>query len=653
MCYQLIERYSACRCLYYLHAVDRCPDFGQPGHDISTRTILIGYACIKHTPAPWILSQAGGVVSARPAPTSEILQRPTDNKSEEVHNDKFNLDSSGVDNLAQPDEQSLLWENNHESELESGSDSSELWDNESNASASSMSTVDPDVVSMAFQRLANYGNLRWFWSKVIIRSGSMKRGCHTVERFLRRYADDLGTWADNPINNQHMSYADRRVRVSACRFIRRSRFNLAERICQMHCDRTSTSESRLEKDSEYGFLLDITEREEEEEPDEPNFAYSLAEDFLFETEPIRKLELNIYTFLQSSDAQTLPTTIRGTAEQYLDRFLSYLQKPSLSKGNRRLSWTCKCGRIIRDNYTELQPGALDRLQELLQQYGKIPETAALNDAGNAPNSNPSAKAGSFPRFSWQQLKAGLSNKNKSHKLPHQHQDKGTYSKFGTCSKSSISGPMSHMFVLMCIPFRRWGTKLQQEDICDIKSDQQFFRALNFFYRTERGRSNWARPKRVISINFVQFEVFRSHLVDVKPGDSIPPLGQPGSDYIFEPVDSLPPIGSNMLMHLLSHPEDADSLPVLYSRIPKKLRLKLEACPIKGSSIGWGVQFVEGLDWSILFRYGCIGFAICLVAAISWAVPRNDVQGGFAIAGFMVAFCMFCVGVIGHESKVES
>ncbi|KAI0853105.1 hypothetical protein F5Y00DRAFT_132132 [Daldinia vernicosa] len=48
MCYQLVERYSACHCLYYQHAVDRCPAYGQAGHHITTRTILVGYACSKH-----------------------------------------------------------------------------------------------------------------------------------------------------------------------------------------------------------------------------------------------------------------------------------------------------------------------------------------------------------------------------------------------------------------------------------------------------------------------------------------------------------------------------------------------------------------------------------------------------------------------------
>jgi hypothetical protein len=45
MCYQLVELYSACRCLYYQHAIDRCAAYGRPGHSIETRTIYVGYAC--------------------------------------------------------------------------------------------------------------------------------------------------------------------------------------------------------------------------------------------------------------------------------------------------------------------------------------------------------------------------------------------------------------------------------------------------------------------------------------------------------------------------------------------------------------------------------------------------------------------------------
>ncbi|KAH8880026.1 hypothetical protein GQ53DRAFT_18847 [Thozetella sp. PMI_491] len=47
MCYQVVELYAACRCLYYQHAIDRCASYGR--HPIQRRTILVGYACTEHS----------------------------------------------------------------------------------------------------------------------------------------------------------------------------------------------------------------------------------------------------------------------------------------------------------------------------------------------------------------------------------------------------------------------------------------------------------------------------------------------------------------------------------------------------------------------------------------------------------------------------
>ncbi|KAK2022197.1 hypothetical protein LX32DRAFT_519015, partial [Colletotrichum zoysiae] len=49
MCYQIVELYSACRCLYYQHPIDKCRAYGRPGHSIQKRTILVGYACHAHS----------------------------------------------------------------------------------------------------------------------------------------------------------------------------------------------------------------------------------------------------------------------------------------------------------------------------------------------------------------------------------------------------------------------------------------------------------------------------------------------------------------------------------------------------------------------------------------------------------------------------
>ncbi|PWY78122.1 hypothetical protein BO94DRAFT_472565 [Aspergillus sclerotioniger CBS 115572] len=49
MCYQLVERFSACRCLYFQHAVDPCEAYGQRGHVVQEKIVLVGYTCTRHS----------------------------------------------------------------------------------------------------------------------------------------------------------------------------------------------------------------------------------------------------------------------------------------------------------------------------------------------------------------------------------------------------------------------------------------------------------------------------------------------------------------------------------------------------------------------------------------------------------------------------
>ncbi|PYH90377.1 hypothetical protein BO71DRAFT_334612 [Aspergillus ellipticus CBS 707.79] len=49
MCYQLVERFSACRCLYFQHAVDPCEAYRQRGHSVQEKVVLVGYTCSRHS----------------------------------------------------------------------------------------------------------------------------------------------------------------------------------------------------------------------------------------------------------------------------------------------------------------------------------------------------------------------------------------------------------------------------------------------------------------------------------------------------------------------------------------------------------------------------------------------------------------------------
>lgn len=135
---------------------------------------------------------------------------------------------------------------------------------------------------------------------------------------------------------------------------------------------------------------------------------------------------------------------------------------------------------------------------------------------------------------------------------------------------------------------------------------------------------------------------------------MPPETQaPGNVYTYDPIPARtnPPVGPNLLTHLFEHPGDAEVLPVLYRKVPKKLHARLRAGPPVGSAVGWGIQFVEGLDLLVVFRVGCAGFAAALAVALAWSVARKDLQSGFAMAGFMLAFLGFALGIARAEVQV--
>lgn len=70
MCFQPSELYSACRCLYYQHIIDRCAAFGRPGHPIQNRTILVGSACHAHSTSNDIDASQNKPSSSSGDPTS-------------------------------------------------------------------------------------------------------------------------------------------------------------------------------------------------------------------------------------------------------------------------------------------------------------------------------------------------------------------------------------------------------------------------------------------------------------------------------------------------------------------------------------------------------------------------------------------------------
>lgn len=205
----------------------------------------------------------------------------------------------------------------------------------------------------------------------------------------------------------------------------------------------------------------------------------------------------------------------------------------------------------------------------------------------------------------------------------------------------------NLFLLLCIPHRKYATKLIHMDVCTLLSDHVFFANLRNHYRSLRGR--WVSIlslRQLRSIRFVKFEMYPSTLVDIRKTDDIPPETHK-DEYRYRPIpaDLIPPIGENHLLHLYDHPEDAEDTAVCLDRVPKKIRERLEVCPQRGTGVGWGIHLVEGLHWTKLWILGFVGVLVSIAFGIAWACMRNDVQGGFSIAACMMVGLTFTTGIV--------
>ncbi|KAL9629934.1 MAG: hypothetical protein Q9164_006654 [Protoblastenia rupestris] len=212
---------------------------------------------------------------------------------------------------------------------------------------------------------------------------------------------------------------------------------------------------------------------------------------------------------------------------------------------------------------------------------------------------------------------------------------------------SIPPHPEDLFLLLRIPQYKFATKLVHMDVRALDSDQLFFSHLRKNYFNMRGQfARILSLRKLIRIKFVQFEAYKSELVDIRKTDDIPPEAKK-DEYRYKPIPAeiIPPVGENHLMHLYEHPDHAEETGLCLDRMPKKLRRRLSVCPQRGTSLGWGVHFVEGLHWTKLYALGLTGLLLGVLFGVLWAKLRDDVQGGFGIAACIMLGFTFTVGIV--------
>jgi hypothetical protein len=208
-------------------------------------------------------------------------------------------------------------------------------------------------------------------------------------------------------------------------------------------------------------------------------------------------------------------------------------------------------------------------------------------------------------------------------------------------------PTEPQFLLLCHSEGIYTTKLLQLSVCDLKSDKALFTVLRKNYRQMRNKWwSFVSFRTLKSIRFVQFEMYKSALVDIRQKDAIPPLEHVGCEYRYSPAppETMPPVGGNLLMHYFRHPSHAEDVPVCLERFPKKLRERLAVCGGRVTGLGWGLDLEEGRNsaksWYVAFGILVLGSVLW---GILWTVFEHSIQDAFAISGYMISLAVATVG----------
>jgi len=101
-------------------------------------------------------------------------------------------------------------------------------------------------------------------------------------------------------------------------------------------------------------------------------------------------------------------------------------------------------------------------------------------------------------------RSSLLGRFRSKGLPRHRQDTNEPDITKCLASNALPGAEErHRFLLLCIPFLKWGLKLQQPDVCRIHSDRDFFKLLRKAYLEHRVGKHWRWLRRVKQLDFCQ------------------------------------------------------------------------------------------------------------------------------------------------------
>ena len=307
----------------------------------------------------------------------------------------------------------------------------------------------------------------------------------------------------------------------------------------------------------------------------------------------------------------------------------------------KLKFGCqRCGQRLYDDFQELFPNAVQDLEQRLN----LSSNSSPQDR-NGHNANRPGFINSVADSLLGLLSYFRKSQRGGSRPPSLHMYETNDSSQGPTNPASTN--LEDLFLLLCIPHRKYATKLVQMNVCKLQSDREFFTNLKTQYQKMRGHFISVLSLRKLTlIQFVKFELYKNELVDIRKTNDIPPKDMNRYySYNPKPPNFLPPVGENHMMHLYECPEDADEMNVCLDRIPKKIHERLTVCSRRHTGLGWGVHLAEGFDWHKFWIFAFVGYTICITFGVCWSKLKHDVQGGFGVSACLMFGLTFATGIV--------
>ncbi len=172
-------------------------------------------------------------------------------------------------------------------------------------------------------------------------------------------------------------------------------------------------------------------------------------------------------------------------------------EPRIGARKVRISWTCRCGQVLWDDFHELRPGAAVDLQKDLDFFGRIRVQSATDSISSAHSTSvfrnsddseiitlPSEVSRKYDDTGF----AGSANVVKRNRATEEQQQN--------------SALLDKKFLLMCLCKPADTLRLSQYDVKDINNDVELFQLLKTVYAAHRGRfARLFSAKKIKSIQF--------------------------------------------------------------------------------------------------------------------------------------------------------